>query len=557
MPQTGRAGHDDLTESCQKKRRIDTGEGETQTLDVIISGDLYRDVNSEERDSSQSVWSELSKEVAAKFSRNVVSIAVSDGNAVLFACSGIALQRQPLVTCFLTSSSLVRAYNDKKREGHGSLKIEVRRGGDVAKGLLGDYDFDQEIALVNIVIFSLGSHPVDLNHQVEFLPSSKVVAVARADSGTLMAMTGILTGDSTGSEDGKELMLSTCKISEAWEGGPLFDCDGNFVGMNLFLVGEGTSFVPRGIIIKRLEKYMPKNNAETVRHIEIQRQEQPWPYCTYLRDRSGDLDSLSYPKPSEATISEGLILVNTFEDTFGDLYGSGKGIWSQLGKAVCQNLSRVVVSLASFSGETRFFACTGLFIEWNGCTIILTSASLVRDPNDENKIAENLKDFRPLRSFRILQDRFNYRTRRDPKVVAVGRCFESGVLMATCGRRTDWSGMLDYRDLRYSSCKITKAGIGGPLVDFSGRFVGMNFYDKKIGTPFMFRDCIIRVLAHFEGKRTVDEFDSDGTPVSWPVPMPCWRHPDDEHEDSLPPGHGETSGTFGFTYYGGVRVDYH
>ena len=91
---------------------------------------------------------------------------------------------------------------------------------------------------------------------------------------------------------------------------------------------------------------------------------------------------MSYPKPSEATVSgelmlvswsrvvlvysillatnnycavyhwtEGLKLVNTFEETFGDLYGSGKGAWSQLSKTVCQNLSRVVVSLASFSGS--------------------------------------------------------------------------------------------------------------------------------------------------------------------------------------------------------------
>jgi hypothetical protein len=42
---------------------------------------------------------------------------------MLFACSGIALQRQPLGTRFLTSSSLVRAYNDKKAEGCGSLKV--------------------------------------------------------------------------------------------------------------------------------------------------------------------------------------------------------------------------------------------------------------------------------------------------------------------------------------------------------------------------------------------------------------------------------------------------
>jgi hypothetical protein len=43
------------------------------------------------------------------------------------------------------------------------------------------------------------------------------------------------------------------------------------------------------------------------------------------------------------------------------------------------------------------------------------------------------------------------------------------------------------------------------------------------------------------------------------VPKPCWRHPDDEAKDSLPPGDGDgdESGPFGFTYSDGVRVDYH
>ena len=90
----------------------------------------------------------------------------------------------------------------------------MRRNGDVARGILGSYRSDKGIAVVNILSVTLGVHPVDLGHQMEFLPSSKVVAVALADSGTLMATTGILTGDSTGSEDGKELMLSTCKISK-------------------------------------------------------------------------------------------------------------------------------------------------------------------------------------------------------------------------------------------------------------------------------------------------------------------------------------------------------
>lgn len=589
-----RAGDDlteNLTESSKKNRRICTDGAET--LDLLTSGDLHPDGSSEEpidsfSDSGQSVWSELSKEVTSKISRTVVSLALSDGRTVLFACSGIALQCGMQATRFLTSASLVRAFNDKKREGHDSLKIEVRRNGDVARGLLGYYDLDQGIALVYIVFVTLGVHSVGLDHQVELLPSMKVLAVARANSDTLMATSGILPDDSSGSEDDKQLMLSTCKISEAWEGGPLFDYDGNFFGMNLSLVAERTSFVPRSTIIKWLEKFKPKREVERFsshEDIKIQRPVQPMPYCTYARDRSGDLDSLGYPKPSKTIVSEGLVLVNTFEETFGDIYDSGKGVWSQLAEMGSHSLPRRVVALASFSGERRFFACTGLSIEWNGCTPILTSASLVRDPKDGNKIAEKLKlevllpnneykegelqycslhynvalvvvkDFRCLRPVRIHEDWWNPIILEDSNVVAVGRCFKSGRLMATHGRLTDWSGVLDYRDLRYSSCKITKAGIGGPLIDFKGRFVGMNFYDKKIGTPFLFRDCIIQVLAHFKENGTV-EFGS-GKPMRWPVPIPCWRHPDDELKDSLPPGHREISGRFGFTYVDGDRVDNH
>ena len=33
----------------------------------------------------------------------------------------------------------------------------------------------------------------------------------------------------------------------------------------------------------------------------------------------------------------------------------------------------------------------GFFIGWNGSTIILTSASLIRNSGDENKIVENLR----------------------------------------------------------------------------------------------------------------------------------------------------------------------
>ncbi|EMS54575.1 hypothetical protein TRIUR3_24996 [Triticum urartu] len=143
--------------------------------------------------------------------------------------------------------------------------IEVRRNGEVAKGLLKSYDSDQGIVIVQVLFVTLGVHPVDLSLQVEFLPCRKVVAVTRADSDTLMATSGILAVDSSGSEDGKQLMFSTCEISEAWEGGPLFDYDGNFVGLNLSLVGERIYFMPRSIIIERLEELLPKKEAKTFR----------------------------------------------------------------------------------------------------------------------------------------------------------------------------------------------------------------------------------------------------------------------------------------------------
>jgi hypothetical protein len=46
-----------------------------------------------------------------------------------------------------------------------------------------------------------------------------------------------------------------------------------------------------------------------------------------------------------------------------------------------------------FAGDRRSFACTGYLIKWHkkGTHVILTSASLVRSPVDEDKIDEKLK----------------------------------------------------------------------------------------------------------------------------------------------------------------------
>ncbi|TVU36894.1 hypothetical protein EJB05_18920, partial [Eragrostis curvula] len=200
-------------------------------------------------DSNLDILTKLSDEVVSHLSKSVVSLALSKGNTVLFACSGIAIERQGHVTRFLTLASFVTALNDKKKI-HGNLKIEVRQGGsEVHKGFLAEYNLDQNFAVVNIMT-PLDVHVVLLKCAEENLPHSNVVAVGREISGTLIA---------------RSVILAVC-----CEGGPLFDFDGNFVGMNVILVKERTFFVPWRAIIKQLEDYWsPLQKKKCVPHLKV------------------------------------------------------------------------------------------------------------------------------------------------------------------------------------------------------------------------------------------------------------------------------------------------
>jgi hypothetical protein len=55
-----------------------------------------------------------------------------------------------------------------------------------------------------------------------------------------------------------------------------------------------------------------------------------------------------------------MVLVNTFEENFGDLFDACEGVWSMLSKTVAENLSRSVVSLASYDGDF-IVTCSLLF----------------------------------------------------------------------------------------------------------------------------------------------------------------------------------------------------
>ncbi|KAL6853951.1 hypothetical protein ACP4OV_019980 [Aristida adscensionis] len=179
-----------------------------------------------------------------------------------------------------------------------------------------------------------------------------------------------------------------------------------------------------------------------------------------------------------------------------------------------------------FEGEARFFACTGIFVDFNESTSrILTSASLIRT-SDENMISDDLtiqvylpnKQHAPgtlqyydsgsniavisVMGFRCLRTAvFPGHMPIEPhrEVVAIGRVFQSGKLMATCGILTDRKSELDCKELMISTCKMTKAGIGGPLIDYDGSFIGMNFYGTE-ETRYLPSCQILELLKRFDAE---------------------------------------------------------
>ncbi|VAI61467.1 unnamed protein product [Triticum turgidum subsp. durum] len=287
------------------------------------------------------------------------------------------------------------------------------------------------------------------------------------------------------------------------------------------------------------------------------------------------LKSRGYPQPPPLVLECDGRLFNTFEEEFGQLYGYkdyncnldhrsfGEQVWAKLPKKVVTNIGRRVVSLSSYDGDVRYFSCTGLLIKWhkNGKPVILTSASLVRSRVDEDKIDEKLKikvllppkqvvrgtlelyhsDYniavislqKPL--YGIRPENIFCTVERTRRVVAIGREAEDGLLMGTIGKlvKKRPNEKLNCEDLKLSTCKIKKVGIGGPLVNFdNGYFVGMNFYGETGVTPYLPRAIIVEVLSGIDlpSQRGMDHAtDIMGAATvkknRWPVPKPYWYHP--------------------------------
>uniref|UniRef100_A0ACD5Y1H2 Uncharacterized protein n=1 Tax=Avena sativa TaxID=4498 RepID=A0ACD5Y1H2_AVESA len=485
--------------------------------------------------SGQGVWSELSKEVASKLSKRVFAIASFNGDEMQCSFSGIVVYwRRDLIT-LLTSASLVRSFHDESKIDE-DLTIRVwNQHYQYVDGWLEQYDLHYNIALVNIPATSFLC-PANLHHQIQLESGSKVVAVGCLfNSRKLMATSGIVT-DKVSRFDSEEFLISTCKISKAGTGGPLVDFNGNFLGMNLY-DAEQTTVLRRNIIIKRLERlgiFQPENKQGGRRTSDIMVRSTN--NGVYLSTNSHfdplvpidtiheKLRSLGYPLPEKNC--RGMKFINGFEKKFPCVDVSCRSVLKDLSEEVALKLSCSVVSLASFNGNTRLFACTGILIE---CTSVLTSASLFRSSNDENTIDDDLRIEVCLPNKQIVTGKLQHcslhyniavvnimaspdlhtanlyhEVQFEPccKVVAVGRIFATGSLTATSGTLPDEPSNFDCTELLTSTCIITKAGIGGPLVDFDGNFLGMNFYGEG-KTPFTPRNIILECLRHFETKRSI------------------------------------------------------
>jgi hypothetical protein len=532
---------------------------------------------------------------ASNFHRSVVSIALFHDDVMVFACSGTAVRLrhgyiQDRHKIFVTSARLAEEYN-ANRTKDDKLRIELRtHEKKTLNGYLGLHDTN--IAIVTSFC-PRALHTMDMSNPVDPPPgrgnrNNKLFAFGCSDDCSLMGIGCSYPFLWNG------LVVAKCdgKITTTAIGGPVI-CfghggSGHLAGVIVEYYEGKTTFMPTKMLHELLQRYVITSKTSHFRGYSLpEGVESVIPPGFMVR--STILQSLGYPLPPPLVFELNGGLTGKFEEDFGQFHywkgfpfddpywGPGKPVWKQLGEKVTDKMSKSVVSVASFKGHVRFFACTGLLITWGPSTFVLTSASLIRTDDASEKIDVNrrfevflppgqcvdgmLEFYHVNYNIAILslgQDLSDISPvdisakvpfPRNKVVAAIGRRTKKrhGLLMASMGKvmctinrrpkKKENQGLgLTCRYLVLSTCKIKKVGIGGPLIGLDGKFVGMNFYDESPATPFLPCTVIARVIKR--GFRLVSSVgtdiflrdiemlegctDDEMNQNRWPVSKPYW-----------------------------------
>lgn len=196
---------------------------------------------------------------------------------------------------------------------------------------------------------------------------------------------------------------------------------------------------------------------------------------------------------------------HSVENTFGD--SDDGSLKSRQARKVALLVSKSITSLSSYAGGKRIRVCSGFVMCQTGNTgtsMILTSATLVRSLNGDNNMIPDVKvkvllsdghitdghifivDFHynvavvKVAADLALLEVFHLKgTTHNGPVLALGRAYEGGNLMCSRGHLVDETSIFGCSELLVSSCQISMAGSGGPLVNYNGQVLGINFYEKN------------------------------------------------------------------------------
>ncbi|GJN37970.1 hypothetical protein PR202_gb26974 [Eleusine coracana subsp. coracana] len=172
----------------------------------------------------------------------------------------------------------------------------------------------------------------------------------------------------------------------------------------------------------------------------------------------------------------------------------------------------------------RIRVCSGFVMRWNDRAngrVILTAATLVRSLDGDNNVIPDLTvrvllpdgsiadgnislvDFHhniavvevPPPNVKLVDAVIVEDIPDKGDVLALGRAYEGGKLMCSRGRIMYQTNTFGCSELLVSNCRISMAGAGGPLVNYDGHVLGINFYEKN-NTSYLSMAIVSRILEH-------------------------------------------------------------